>query len=61
MEVSRRYRSHEVTRAELAELMGGLPLLWELETKDGSGTYAVLGHWDWDNSRLVIEPLENGH
>ncbi len=61
VEVSRRYGTHKVTRAELADLMGGVPLLCELETKDGSGTYAVLEYWDWDNSRLVIEPLENGH
>ncbi len=59
VEVSRRYATHEVTRAELVELFDGIPLLWELERKNGSGTYSVLGYWDWDNNHFVIEPTES--
>lgn len=59
VEVSRSYGSHEVTRTELVELVDGIPLLWELERKNGTGTYLVRGYWDWDNNKFVVEPVES--
>ena len=59
VEVSRSYGSHEVTRTELVELVDGIPRLWELERKNGSGTYFAWGYWDWDNNKFVVEPVDS--
>jgi len=37
-------RHHLVTRAELVELVEGIPLLWELDRKNGSDIYRVRGY-----------------
>ncbi len=59
VEISRRYGCHEVTRAELVEVVDDIPLPLALNTEHGSGTDRVRGHWDWDNNQFVIEPLES--
>ncbi len=53
VKVSRRYGSHEVTRAQLIELVEGIPLLWKLNRTNGSGSYTVRGYWDNNQLELV--------
>ena len=45
--------SHAVTKEELADLLEGIPVgPWEMQKKDGSGTYQVMAEYDFEENKV---------
>ncbi len=46
--------SHVVTKEELTDLLDGVPVgPWEMQRRDGSGTYQVLAEYDFDENKVI--------
>jgi len=53
------FGSHSLTAQELVDLLDGMPVgPWEMQKRDGSGTYKVMPQWDFEQNK-VITPYVN--
>ena len=55
------YGSHNLTPEELGQLLSGIPVgPWEMQKKDGTGTYQVVAEFDFDENKVVTSYVDAG-